>query len=290
VVPHTHEIQIEGAVVRKSYVAWDDDEPAREWAGLEHLGRHAPDLAPTPIARESRNGQPVVVMARVPGKPLADKLSDRQVVAFIEALQRLFDVPVPPELAVRANGPSLQSRFRPWLAEEYEWDLCADRGLVRTAVGSAQEWLDANPPDAEWIVDPVIALGDGNLDNVMWDGERCRLIDWEEFGVSDLAYEIADVVEHASSRLRRLIDVPTLLADLRLSRAQRERVERHRRMFACFWLAMMLPGNAGWRRNPSGSVEDQARHLLDLLSVETRVIGHQRGLGDGCTLCRAHGD
>ncbi len=252
-------------MVRKSFVRWDDGEADREWAALEHLGHQAPDLAPIPIRRETEQGRPVVVMSRLPGEPLTEKLSDPQADAFVAALRQLFEVPVPSDLAARANGPWLQSRFRPWLTEDYEWQLCQDRTLVQTAVNAAQEWLDANPPGEDWIVDPVIALGDGNLDNVMWDGERCRLIDWEEYGASDLAYEVADVVEHASSRLRRLIDVPRLLADLRLDATQQERIERHRRMFACFWLGMMLPGNPGWHRNPPGSAEDQARHLLDML-------------------------
>lgn len=38
--------------------------------------------------------------------------------------------------------------------------------------------------------------------NVLWDGSTCRFIDFEEFGVSDLAYEIADLLEHASHGYR----------------------------------------------------------------------------------------
>jgi hypothetical protein len=79
----------------------------------------------------------------------------------------------------------------------------------------------------------------------MWDGEVCQLVAWEEYGVSDLGYEVADVVEHASSRLGRRLDVPALLQALDLTESQRQRVGRHRRLFAAFWLAMLLPGNGG---------------------------------------------
>jgi thiamine kinase-like enzyme len=116
------------------------------------------------------------------------------------------------------------------------------------------------------LADRVVALGDGNLDNVLWDGEVCRLIDWEEYGASDLAYEVADLVEHASSRLTRSLDVEELLADLDLDEAQLARLEQYRRLFACFWLMMLLPGNGGFARNPPGSTEDQARHVLALLT------------------------
>lgn len=77
-------------------------------------------------------------------------------------------------------------------------------------------------------------------------------------------------MEHASSRLGRLLDVEALLRGLQLTDAQRERVGHHRRRFACFWLAMLLPGNRGWSRNPPGSCEDQARHLLELMHTSSR--------------------
>lgn len=135
---------------------------------------------------------------------------------------------------------------------------------MRQAVEVARSWLERHQPAQDWLLDPVLALGDGNLDNVLWDGEECRLIDWEEYGVSDLCYEIADMLEHASSRLEGRLDSDALLAELALDVAQRERVEHHRRMFACFWLAMLLPGNGGWHRNPPGSIEKQAQWVIEV--------------------------
>ena len=35
--------------------------------------------------------------------------------------------------------------------------------------------------------------------------------------------------------------------------------------WASFWLTMLLPGNGGFRRNPPGTAEAQATHLLALL-------------------------
>ena len=37
------------------------------------------------------------------------------------------------------------------------------------------------------------------------------------------------------------------------------------RLVAAFWLVMLLPGNPGFRRNPVGSTEHQAMHILALL-------------------------
>ncbi len=124
----------------------------------------------------------------------------------------------------------------------------------------------ADPPlGIDEIRDPVIAQGDGKVDNMLWDGSRVRLIDFEGFGVGDLAFEVADLVEHISSRLRGLRDPEAVIAGFELSPARLERVEAYRIVLATFWLLMVLPGNPGHGLNPEGSAELQAVHLLDLL-------------------------
>lgn len=263
---HTHDIAILGDRVRKTYVRWDQDEPQREWSALEHLAAYAPDLAPKPLSRGTANGRPYVVMSRLPGDPMTGALTAAQQSALTDAVRRLLSVPVSEGLRVRANSPlGFQQRLLPRLLQPPDLSVCRGARLVEQAIEAAVSWLQGNLPDRDWIVDPVLAIGDGNLDNVIWDGTTARLVDWEEFGVSDLAYELADMVEHASARLERRLDIPQFLSSLGLNAEQRQRLVRHRRMFACFWLAMLLPGNLGWWRNPAGSAEDQANHVVELL-------------------------
>lgn len=264
-MPHTHDIALTGDLVRKTYVGWDRDEPHREWAALVHLSHHAPGLSPAPVERTTADGRPVVVMTRVPGEPLAGTVAGATLDALITALRRLFSVPVPADLPLRANGPAdLRRGTREWLSDPCDYGLCHEPDLVAGAVARALSWL-GRPAAHDEIVDAVVALGDGNLDNVMWDGRECRLIDWEEYGASDLTYELADLVEHASSRLERRLDVEAVIASMRLSADQHERLLEHRQVLACLWLAMLLPGSPGFARNPAGSVEDQARHVVGLL-------------------------
>lgn len=269
---HTHDIAIVGDTVTKTYVSWDQDEQQREWAALQCLAAYAPDLAPRALSRGTHDGRPYIVMSRVPGGQMTDALTQVQQSALAVAVRRLFAVPVPEGQRVRANGlPTLQSRLLPQLRDPPDLGVCRDARLVEHAIDAARGWLQANPPDEEWIVDPVLAVGDGNLDNVIWDGTTARLVDWEEFGVSDLPYEVADVIEHASARLERRLDIPAFLSSLSLSGEQRDRLGRYRCVFACFWLMMLLPGHAAWRRNPPGSTEDQARHVVELLTGEVAL-------------------
>jgi Ser/Thr protein kinase RdoA (MazF antagonist) len=206
-------------------------------------------------------------MTRVPGEPLGGtRLSASEIDGLGAALGRLFAVPVEPGIEERAWGPStMRAGVREWISGDHDVGLCREPELVRIAIEAAQAWLAREQPDLDGIVDPVVARGDGNLDNALWDGDTCRPVDFEEFGVSDIAYEMADVLEHASSRLDRRLDTDALIATVGLKADQLDRLASYRALMACFWLVMLLPGNGGFKRNPAGSAEDQATHLLSLL-------------------------
>lgn len=265
---HTHRLTFDANVVRKRFLSWDDGEADREWAGLVALAKHAPGLAPRPIERGLDGNAPVIVMSRVPGEPLGQApLSPVQANALTTALRRLFAAPVDDGTPERALGPStMRGMVRTWAGEEYDVDPCRDPTLVGAALTHARDWLAPERPEVDRVADAVLSVGDGNLANVLWDGDACRLVDFEEFGVSDLACEVADVVEHVSSRLGRLVDVDALLDGLDLRADQLARLVEFRRLLAAFWLVMLLPGNRGFERNPAGSVEDQASHVLALLA------------------------
>jgi Ser/Thr protein kinase RdoA (MazF antagonist) len=266
----THEVTVDGATVVKTFRSWDRDEPEREWTALELLHRSAPGLAPEPVSRGEREGRPSVVMSRLPGVSLGNEpLSHAQVAAVAAAMSRLHSA-VP-----RGELDRLPHRISG--ACEMVRDLRAGYAVapvpglepeVVTAVEEARRWLSTSEPDA--LADPaghlVFAQADGNLANYLWDGERCRLVDFEDSGVSDRAYEVADLAEHVSAWLIDVLDGDLLVELLDLDEPARQRVRRMRRLFATFWLHMLLPGNRGHHRNPPGSVERQARRTLALLA------------------------
>ena len=110
----------------------------------------------------------------------------------------------------------------------------------------------------------MLGLADGNLANVLFDGVSCRLVDFEDGGISDPAYELADVVEHVSGRLPRLLDVDALVRAVGLSEEQVERLTEFRVLVAIYWLLMLLPDGPAHGRNPPGSLADQSSHVLRL--------------------------
>jgi aminoglycoside phosphotransferase (APT) family kinase protein len=227
------------------------------------LDEHAPGLAPRPLGLET--DPPVVVMSRVAGDPLDTEFTPRLLASMLEAYRLLFGVPVPPHTPQRYADPRAFLRSNAaWIEEEHtRTDL---HEVVRRALTVTRTWHADPPHGVEEIRDPVIAQGDGKVDNMLWDGSRVRLIDFEGFGVGDLAFEVADLAEHISARLRGLRDPAAVLAGFDLSPVQLQRAKAYRVVLATFWLLMLLPGNPGHRRNPEGSDRLQALHLLDLLA------------------------
>ncbi|WP_353114764.1 aminoglycoside phosphotransferase family protein [Microbacterium sp.] len=251
-------------------MSWDDGEADREWRCLSLIWDHAPGTAPRPLRRETADGHPVVVMERVPGLPLGGgPLSAAQNDSLGAALGRLYRIPVEHIAAAgiseRRFGPStLPPALTAWLQEACDLSPCQEPALVADAVDAAREWLFRPgllpPPQLTGL-----GIADLNPANVLWDGRICRLVDFEYGGLTDPAYDLADHVEHIAARLSGVFDPEALPAAAGASADARERMRAYRPLWAVHWLAMLLPGNGGFRRNPPGTTESQARHVTALI-------------------------
>ncbi|MBS2937702.1 aminoglycoside phosphotransferase family protein [Nocardioides sp. J2M5] len=264
----THQVSLGETEVRKAYVADHEDEAEREWACLTLLAEHAPGLAPRPLRREDAE-TPVIVMERLPGAHLApEPLTAAQVAAVGTALRRLHDVPVgaveaagigPRGIGTATLPPALVDRLSPG----HDLSACEDPALVRAARDAARDWL--RDPSLPELRAEVLGIADLNPPNVIWDGRAARLVDFEDAGLSDPAYELADHVEHLGSRLPGVYDADALADAVGLDGEQRERMAAYRPFWAAFWLAMLTPGSGSWHRNPPGTVEAQAGHFMALV-------------------------
>ncbi|NUT32755.1 MAG: aminoglycoside phosphotransferase family protein [Hamadaea sp.] len=252
----THELTIDGEALVKRYTSWERGEPGREWTVLSALAAAAPDLVPRPIACGVDDVPPWVSMTRVPGRALSGTLSPAQLDALEVALRRMWQVPVPVEVAARSFAPVAA------------WEVIGSRfgsavrpaGLAGDAFDAAVEFLSVplSPPS----VAAVIGHGDPNVANYLWDGVRVRIVDFEDAGVSDVAYELATLVEHLSAREVDADGFCVRFADLTGDGVW---LRRARVVWAAFWLHMLLPGGPAARRNPPGTLEVQAARLLSLV-------------------------
>lgn len=264
----THGVTIGVDEVRKEFVADHEAEAEREWACLSLLAERAPGLAPRPLRREDGD-TPVIVMERLPGEPLAGRpLTAGQTAALGAALRRLYDVPLQAVreagIGARRGAPHQIPTLAHWLADDHDLAECRDPVLVGEALEVARAYVAA--PGLPEARQRVLGIADLNPANVLWDGREVRLVDFEDGGLSDPAYELADHVEHLGSRLPGVYDVRALPDAVGLDAEAKERMAAYRPLWAAFWLAMLLPGNGSWRRNPRGTTEDQAAHFMALVA------------------------
>jgi hypothetical protein len=246
----THQVTVEGEVVRKTYVSWSRDEHLREWAALQAISSRAPGLAPTPY---SLSPGPSLSMSLVPGEPLSGRLTRPQLAALSQALDRLWSLPV----------DGIQPLLLPALIERTRTAALAhtDGGdVVADAHRAVAGWLAGPEVDSLFeAASPVIGHGDPNLSNYLWDGSTVRIIDFEDSGVSDLAVELANLVEHLSSRET---DWTGFLEPFPVDE---QRLLTARRLWSSFWLTLISPGGPSAGRNPPSIVMDQAERVLRLL-------------------------
>jgi Ser/Thr protein kinase RdoA (MazF antagonist) len=91
----------------------------------------------------------------------------------------------------------------------------------------------------------VLGHTDPNLSNYLWDGSVVRIIDFEDSGSSDPEFELADLVEHISSRAT---DWNGFIAGFDLDS---DRFLRARCIYATHWLHLLRPGGPGEPPQPS---------------------------------------
>lgn len=269
----THDLGIGEEQVVKVFRTWDRGEPDREWEALCLLAETAPGLVPNPVERRTVGDRPAVVMTRLPGGPLGGTpLSGDQVAAVAAAMTRLHSAVPPARLIGRSPrlwGPSeAVADLREAYAATTADGASALAPPVASAVREARRWLASQEASSLTTSagDEVFAQADGNLGNYLWDGASCRLVDFEDSGVSDRAFEVADLLEHVSVGIAGVIEPECLIEALDAGAALRRRVHGMRRLFAALWLLMLLPGNRGHVRNPPGSLESQAARTLSLLA------------------------
>ncbi|GAA2376869.1 phosphotransferase [Dactylosporangium salmoneum] len=248
----THHLLVDGDRLTKRYVSWSRGEHRREWAVLHRVYARYPDLVPEPIEADLDADPPTVSMGLLPGTPLTDGLDTDQQAALAASLRQLWSVPCA-DLPARRDHPA---EIHALMTERMAGlDLPGSAGEAARAARSFLGRLRLGPAG-----NTVLGHTDPNLANYLWDGQRIRIVDFEDAGRSDREFELADLVEHLSARRADWTGFLTMF-DL-----DGDRLLDARRLYATFWLHMLRPGGPAEHRNPPGTLDQQAERLLNLLN------------------------
>jgi len=253
-VVYTHELTFVGPLLVKRYTSWARGEPRREWSVLQRVHGHVEDLTPRPVAADLDADPPTVTMTVLPGEPLDENPTPAQIDALAAAMATLWAVP-------HHNIPSVDVwRDDLDFARRLTTARRPARGVAAAAYDAAASWWHGPDPALLHTEPTMTVLGhrDPNLANYLWDGQKVRIVDFEDAAISDPATELALLVEHLSAR--------QLDADGFCSRFDVDviRLRAARRLWATFWLWLLLPGGPSHWRNPPGTADAQAERLLRL--------------------------
>ncbi|GGU50313.1 hypothetical protein GCM10010211_13250 [Streptomyces albospinus] len=274
----THDVALHPDRVVKRFRVEEGPGPyVRERRALTLLAGRAPGVAPVllgahdPVAAAD---PPALEMSRLPGVPLrGNPLGERQLTAWAQAVRTVHSALPSAELArlPLRHGHERETvrRVRAWYAR------LPDRRAapaVRRALRAGAEWLDGSglgapdaPPGIPPDVPAVFGAGDGNSANYLWDGHRVRVVDFEESGRSDRAYELAEIVEHVASWVPCPFDAAAFLHRFPLTPAEAARLRDCRTLLALVWVFLLADDDPAHPRNPPGTAERQARRLRRLL-------------------------
>ena len=222
------------SVVAKVFDAAGVEAAEREWAALVAIADAGGGLAPTPLRLAREGGNPVVVMTRVAGAPLpGHALHVGHAEAIGAAHRRVHGVVV--------GAPPRDVPHAGLLLARTALLHGASPSTAQRAWTEARAWMATSELDRLLTSDAPLRFsrGDPNLRNYLWHEGRVVLVDWEDSGYNDVAVELADMVEHASTR-----DVGedlwvALAHAVGLHDADRLRIAVARRAMACFWLVLI---------------------------------------------------
>ena len=282
----THELSVDPdrEIVVKRFVQADRGEPAREWRALTLLAEHAPGLAPEPIRADLAADPAVIEMSLLPGEPLGGRpLTPDQESALVRAMGQLWQS-VPVGRVIQLPGESgNEAQLLSAVAELAAGVHIGDDPVIRQATSAGLSWLswavggltgqgsytDPGPAGRRGTGWPrpaqVFGQGDGSLANFLWDGQRVRMVDFEDSGVADRAFELSIFVEHISVWNGIGLDGDEFIRAFELTTAERARLADCRRLAALYWLLRLPPGGDVSAGSRPGMLRPQAERLLTLL-------------------------
>jgi Phosphotransferase enzyme family len=175
----------------------------REWLSLTLLCEHRPGTAPRPLWTDPRPQQPATGMTIIPGHACpAEADQPTYAGAIVTTVLELAELPLHGGLSLmpRAKGPAHYTRS---LTSKWHSELTGrpQDALTRDLLRLFSQWADGEDAKTLTALTPrTFSHGDGNIDNWLWDGQQLRCIDFEFAGWSDIAFDLADIVEHVSAR------------------------------------------------------------------------------------------
>ncbi|CAG7595026.1 Thiamine kinase [Paenibacillus solanacearum] len=231
----------------KRFQSAKNKQARNEWNSLHALHNFTEGIAPEPLRFiEGLDGSCVIAMEYVAGQRLSDveNVSREQLHALAAVMKTMYSMPVSDSSykyeQVNCSSACMLSRVRQFFANE---DHCRVRGEQASDVWElGKGWVFGQ--EAERLMlggERVFSRGDPNLANCLWDGNALRLVDFEYAGVTDRAFDLADLTEHVNAARIDEKNWQWFVEPFELSANETVRFAASRKLASLFWLTRLWP-------------------------------------------------
>ncbi len=163
------------------------DEPVAAWRTKLQIRRLTADAGVTPRVVHADEQRRAIVTPFVTDRSFArlwfDPRTRADALALLgRTLRRVHDVPLPPGAPATDPHATLATLWSGALAGFAVPDFAGE---------TARRTLAEEPPTSDRV--PVLSHNDVNPTNLIYDGERLLLLDWEVAGANDPLYDLASI-------------------------------------------------------------------------------------------------
>lgn len=240
-----------GDLAVKFTVRDERDRAGREFGALRALTGAGLAIAPQPLFLDRDLCEtPVVVQQWLAGTPLDAPPSDdagwERVAELLELLYQVRPSSVAVELLPAAFNARSFGGAVTLVREELALLPPSERPQE---VVAAAERLEVSPPPDWSPGEPALCHCDANTSNILTRPRRWAVVDWENAGWGDPAFDIADLIVHPAYRAVGEDRWQWLLQRLcGLNEGMRARVEAYRSVLAVWWAARVARALYEWPR------------------------------------------
>lgn len=164
-----------------------EDQPIAEWRRALHIRQLAANAGVAPLVIHADESRRAIVSAFVADRSFPalygdPRTRDAAIALLGSTLRRVHELPLPPDTEAKDARELLAAT----------WSALPTSFAVPAFVGGVvRDVLDEAPPASGRPA--VLSHNDLNPTNVVYDGERLMLFDWEMAGVNDPFYDLAAI-------------------------------------------------------------------------------------------------
>lgn len=211
----------------------------KEWRSLTFLNNFNYDASPKPF-HFTNNKYAIIIMEYIEGISYGDTdITTIHLKKLSEVLNLLYNIKPTSQTTwtVNCNGSRMYNRVI-----EYYQKTEVKTTIQREAHSLVSSWLNSGKEKFFTSNNIHFSHGDPSLNNLIWTkNSRCRMIDFEYSGWTEMEFDLADIIEHPQAKRINNDLWEGFINEFNLSKEGERKVSISRELVSIFWLLRFWP-------------------------------------------------